>query len=903
VAPAAVVAEEIRLGGEFQVNQYTTGRQSDTSVAVDADGDFVIAWQHVWDEDEEESDVFARRFSSAGAVLASEFLVNSYTSALQAHPNVAAAPSGNFVVAWSSFNQDGLSFGVFARRFTSAGAAMASEFQINTHTQGSEAYPSLTFLPSGDFVVAWGSVGQDGDNYGIFARRFTSVGAPLASELQVNAYTTGSQRYASIARAASGGFVVAWQSNGQDGSLFGVFARRFSSAGTALASEFQVNTHTPDSQTRPAVAGGGAGDFVIAWGSRFQDGDGYGVFARHFSSAGAPLASEFQVSTRTSGYQSLPAVAGVAGDFVITWQATGQDGSSSGVFARRFSNTGAALASEFQVNTHTSSFQAEPSVAAAAAGDFVVIWRSHLQDGSDYGVFAQRFAGQNALDIDGDGLVGALTDGLLMLRFLFGFTGATLTSGAINTSGCTRCTAQDIEPFLLAGGMQPGDGAARRLGAELQVNAYTPGGQSTPAVAAASDGDFVVAWRSTGQDGSSFGVFTRRFSSAGVALGVEIQTNAYTADDQFDPAVAADADGDFVVAWLSEGQDGSNYGGVFARRFSSAGAALASEFQVNSYTSGLQDSPAVAADSDGDFVIAWRSNLQDGDDFGVFARRFSSDGAALASEFQVSTYTINPQFGPSVAVRGAGDFVIAWSSFGQDGSVAGVFARRFSSAGEGLANEFRVNTYTTGTQNNSSVAVDSDGDFVVTWLSNGQDGSGLGVFARRFSSAGAALASEFRVNTYTSGAQGYPSVAAGAGGDFVVSWRSNLQDSSDYGVFARRFSSVGAAVANEFQVTVYTTGSQTAPAVTARAAGDFVIAWQSTGQDGSNEGIFAQRFAVPRLYDIDGDGTMSPLTDGLLILRFLFGFTGTTLTSGAVNANGCSRCDASTIETYLQTLI
>ncbi|HUP24643.1 MAG TPA: hypothetical protein VNB06_17095 [Thermoanaerobaculia bacterium] len=46
----------------------------------------------------------------------------------------------------------------------------------------------------------------------------------------------------------------------------------------------------------------------------------------------------------------------------------------------------------------------------------------------------------------------------------------------------------------------------------------------------------------------------------------------------------------------------------------------------------------------------------------------------------------------------------------------------------------------------------------------------------------------------------------------------------------------------------------------------------------------------------------APLSDGLLVLRYLFGFTGSTLTNGAVGA-GCTRCDASTIELFLQALV
>jgi hypothetical protein len=53
--------------------------------------------------------------------------------------------------------------------------------------------------------------------------------------------------------------------------------------------------------------------------------------------------------------------------------------------------------------------------------------------------------------------------------------------------------------------------------------------------------------------------------------------------------------------------------------------------------------------------------------------------------------------------------------------------------------------------------------------------------------------------------------------------------------------------------------------------------------------------------DADGNGSLGALTDGLLILRFEFGFTGTTLTSNAVGAN-CTRCDGASIAAYLETL-
>jgi hypothetical protein len=121
---------------------------------------------------------------------------------------------------------------------------------------------------------------------------------------------------------------------------------------------------------------------------------------------------------------------------------------------------------------------------------------------------------------------------------------------------------------------------------------------------------------------------------------------------------------------------------VFAQRFASSGARIAVEFQINSYTLQIQTRPAVWMDDDGDFVVVWQSDYQDGDDLGIFARRFTSAGAALAVEFQVNTYTAYSQERPAVALDADGDFVVVWDSlFQDDGDDTGVFGQRFSSAG------------------------------------------------------------------------------------------------------------------------------------------------------------------------------------------------------------------------------
>jgi hypothetical protein len=446
--------------------------------------------------------------------------------------------------------------------------------------------------------------------------------------------------------------------------------------------------------------------------------------------------------------------------------------------------------------------------------------------------------------------------------------------------------------------LEPGSPAtaAVRAGSEFQVNSFTAAGQRMAAVGIHHGGDFVVVWESQGQDGSSYGVFGRRFASSGAALGGEFQVNTFTPGFQRYPRVAVLPAGDFVVVWHSELQDGAE-AGVFGQRFATGGAAQGEEFQVNTVTLGYQGYPAIAMHTDG-FIVTWWSD-QDGT-ADVFARRFDLAGAPLGAELLANFRTPSNQFFPDVGLDGDGNAVFVWMDNNLDGNGNGVFVRRFDASDAPLdAFEYQVNAYTSGNQSFPRIAVADDGDFVVAWQSPNQDGGGSGVFARRLDATGALQGVELQVNTYTLGGQQFPVVALDGAGGFVVVWQDNALDGSLPGVFARRFSSSGQPQTGAFQVNTHTDLYQQLPSVAMNPRGDFVVAWSSAGQDGSGDGVFAQRFEAFADFDVDGNGATSALTDGLLILRYLFGLRDDALIDAAVGT-GCTRCDAESIEPYLE---
>jgi hypothetical protein len=353
-------------------------------------------------------------------------------------------------------------------------------------------------------------------------------------------------------------------------------------------------------------------------------------------------------------------------------------------------------------------------------------------------------------------------------------------------------------------------------------------------VASDADGNFVVVWESHGQDGDGFGIYAQRFTAAGAAVGGEFRVNTTTTRDQTFPSVAMDADGDFVVVWQSRRSGTSDYD-LFAQRYTASGAAAGGELPVGALVQ--RTIASVAMDRDGNFVVAWLAPSPQG----IYARRYTASGAAAGGQVRVNTAP-DVLFSPSVAVDPDGDFVVTWVNYAGDGSVYGVYAQRYNAAGATVGGEFRVNTHTMDIQREPTVAAFADGGFVVAWQSRNQDGSGYGIYAQRYNAAGAAAGGEFRVNSTTAGSQEIPSVAVDSEGGFVVAWQSNGQDGSGYGIYAQRYNAAGAAAGGEFRVNSFTAGNQGAPAVAAAADGDFFVTWHSLGQDGSRYGIYAQRY-------------------------------------------------------------
>lgn len=130
-------------------------------------------------------------------------------------------------------------------------ALEGSENKINTYTASNQQTPTGSLLPNGDLFIVWSSNAQDGANGGIYGKIVTINGIESVSEFRINTETVNDQSVPSIATSSNGNSLVAWQSNLQDGSAYGIYAQIVSETGSKVGSEFRVNTYTDSDQKAP----------------------------------------------------------------------------------------------------------------------------------------------------------------------------------------------------------------------------------------------------------------------------------------------------------------------------------------------------------------------------------------------------------------------------------------------------------------------------------------------------------------------------------------------------------------------------------------------------------------------------------------------------------------------------
>jgi hypothetical protein len=413
------------------------------------------------------------------------------------------------------------------------------------------------------------------------------LAVPAAVFGQTNYYSTNGTEYAIVGRlpadqvfpdaavSPKGGFVV-WQDNITDGNGWGISARRADGTLSGTLSTFRVNVQGANDQERPRVAMLQNGGAVFVW----QGGvEGYQhIYARFLGSSNTFLTStDLVVSVPTNDFQVNPSVAVLDnGNVVIVWSSFNEAASNSllDVYAKILSPDGATVRDEFLVNQFTGYNQRSPSVAALQNGGFAVAWVSEQE------------------------------------RLVAPVLG---TNSTYYSASSVPVPSVDIYARLYQDSGAP-------VGGEFLVNTNSYP-CANPAVAAAADGSFMVAWsvRDMVTYANGWDICARSFSSNGIAGKVTL-VNEHLAGNQYGPHLCA-IDLDYLVVWTSLSQDGSREG-VYGRFIHSDGTPVRGEFRVNTTTVSQQMQPVVASDGASQFLAVWTSYTGSPYSMDLFAQRY-----------------------------------------------------------------------------------------------------------------------------------------------------------------------------------------------------------------------------------------------------------------------------------------
>ena len=320
--------------------------------------------------------MYARRFDASGEPLGGEIPVNTTTPEFQDSPAITFVSNGDFVIAWDSTRAGGPTAGsrIYARRFDSSGDPLSGEIPVNVTEATFETEPAISPDAEGGFTVAWASRDQDGSGWGVYARRFDESDAPQSGEIAVNTTTEGNQAAPAVAPEPEGGFAVAWTSEEPEESPNLVYFRRFNSTGSPLSSQIPVAPATGEGQFAPTITPDGEGGFDLAWQSNASGlAD---VYARRFDSAGVPFASAVLVDPASFYISGSPAIAaGPGGGFTVVWSAIDQCCVGPyQVYVTRFDATGTALSTAVRVDPEVPDAVGDPAVSTDGSGGFTVAW-------------------------------------------------------------------------------------------------------------------------------------------------------------------------------------------------------------------------------------------------------------------------------------------------------------------------------------------------------------------------------------------------------------------------------------------------------------------------------------------------------------------------------------------------
>ncbi len=296
--------------------------------------------------------------------------LNVFTYTSQRTPSIGILPDGRMVVAWASRRQEASTYGVFARLTDAHGRPLGDEVHVNAFMPRTQWEPAVGVGGDGTVWIAWSSLGQDGDQMGVIARRFRVEDGrlvPLGGEIAVNRTRAGSQSMPSVAALDDGRAMIVWSEAGADGQR--VLGRVFDARGNAMSDEFVLGS--PSQPARFATVTRCADGFLAAFAGVDDDGAPSGLWCRAYGADGTPRADPVEIARVDEAVIEPSLDANASGDAAIAWLRA-RAGGGYDIFCRRLHGDGTPAGEAHLVASGADGWKSGASVAMHDDGRFVV---------------------------------------------------------------------------------------------------------------------------------------------------------------------------------------------------------------------------------------------------------------------------------------------------------------------------------------------------------------------------------------------------------------------------------------------------------------------------------------------------------------------------------------------------
>ncbi len=401
---AATLAE---VRPQFQINErYTNKGQHHATVAMDAQGLFMVAW-NTHSKDWEE--IQGRAYFADGQPWTNDFLVNQMVQkGDQYSPDVACSGVGEWVVVWPSSETDTTTT-IYAKLYSSDNIRKQLEFVVDPDYPPStgRSRPDVAMFANGDFIVIWDAAASDTSGMNFFVRLFDDRGNPLTDRVQINQTPSAVpprdlQGYPihtgtpDVAVKEVGGQMKAFASwkrwHEADPMWTDIVAREFNLHTMTFEDEFEISPVDSGAlQDRPMVDMNAGGDILVVW-QEVDQADGLNdVHMRKYNAAAGSWGAVLAPPGNDAFEQHRPhGLLSASGGIALGWTRAEPGQGQDNVYLMMYDALGNPLLdSEFMVNTTVVGFQRRPALAMKESGGMTrlaVVWESDRDDGSDFGI-------------------------------------------------------------------------------------------------------------------------------------------------------------------------------------------------------------------------------------------------------------------------------------------------------------------------------------------------------------------------------------------------------------------------------------------------------------------------------------------------------------------------------------